>query len=150
MSKSVLLFDLMTKRYGQQPIADQAAYEGKLTLNTQVLYVRLRGLRVQLRQRLHRAAACSLREVHPATIYTRIMITKTNERKSEESITKVDFAVAGIHALDTTTRQYGVVLGPSTLQLTEYIDAANASIFAMLRPGSYFISSRVCMPPPGT
>lgn len=75
------------------------------------------------------------------------MIAITNERKSEEGITNADFAVTGIHDLDPTVRQYGVVLGLSTLQLIEDIDAVNASIFAMLRPGSYFISSRVCMTP---
>ncbi|MEX0619483.1 MAG: class I SAM-dependent methyltransferase [Pseudohongiellaceae bacterium] len=150
MGQGALIFNLMARRYSRQPIADQKAYEKKLEITRKYLTPESEvfefGCGTGSTALLH---APHVKHIH-AVDYAAKMIEIANEKRAEDGIDNVSFAVADIDDMPVDKEHYHVVLGLNILQLMEDLDEPLAKVHAMLKPGGYFISSSVCIEkPPG-
>ncbi len=144
MTASAKFWDKIAKKYAKSPVANQQAYEAKLTKTreyfTPMSEVFEFGCGTGTTALLH---APFVKHIH-ATDISEGMLEIARERQAEQNIENVTFEQGTLDDLDIADETYNVVLGLNILHLLE--DRINAldKIYRILKPGGVFISSTFC------
>lgn len=135
----------MSDRYYRQPIADEASYRVKLEATRALLRPDMDllefGCGTGGTAILH---APHIRHIW-AIDFSEPMLEKARAQAQAAGVENVTFERADITGLAVPDESFDMVLGLSILHLLEDPDAVIAKVFAMLRPGGYFISSTACL-----
>ncbi len=145
MTAKSSFWDRIAKRYAKQPIADQAAYERKLSITREFLAsdsdVLEFGCGTGGTAILH---APFVKQITAIDI-SENMIKIARGKAKETDIENVEFRCCDMDDLVLMGASYDVVLGLSILHLMEDMDATVSKVFDVLKPGGYFISSTICL-----
>jgi ubiquinone/menaquinone biosynthesis C-methylase UbiE len=147
MVQGSLFWDEIAERYAQKPVANPAAFERKIAITR----ARMRPNHVVLdigcgTGSLVLRLASSAAEVHGLD-FSAEMIRIANQKRSAQGLTNVTFHAG---SFDDSFAQFGPasldgICAYSLLHLVEDRAQALARIFALLKPGGFFVSSTVCL-----
>ena len=145
MQQAVRFWDRIADRYAAKPIADEEAYEHKLSVTRRHLRPDMNMLELGCGTggTAIRHAPC-VRHVRAVDISPR-MIEIAKGRAYDANVRNVSFEVAAVEDLDVADESVSVVLGMSLLHLLDDKEAAIARIHRMLKPGGVFVSSTACI-----
>ena len=145
MKEPAKFWDWMAKRYSRQPIADEAAYQEKLS-----------------RTRHHFTPECQVLEIGCGTGSTAIahapyaghihatdispnMLSIAREKASAEGLANISFEQVSLCGLEGKAASWDVILGLSVLHLLPDMDRDIALAHMLLKPGGVFITSSPCI-----
>ena len=145
MKEQAKFWDWMAKRYSRQPIADEAAYQEKLS-----------------RTRHHFGPECQVLEIGCGTGSTAIahapyvghihatdisakMLSIAREKASAEGLANISFEQASLCDLEGKAASWDVILGLSVLHLLPDMDRDIARAHTLLKPGGVFVTSSPCI-----
>lgn len=145
MSSKSRFWDMIAKRYAKSPVADEAAYQKKLSITQEYLRPDMHVLEF--------GCGTGSTAIQHAPYVKRIlaidisnkMLNIAKARAQESGISNIDFEQGDIDALYETDRTYDVVMGMSVLHLLQDHDAALKTVHSLLKPGGIFISSTACL-----
>ena len=145
MKEQAKFWDWMAKRYSRQPIADEAAYQEKLS-----------------RTRHHFGPECQVLEIGCGTGSTAVahapyvghihatdisakMLSIAREKASAEGLANISFEQASLCDLEGKAASWDVILGLSVLHLLPDMDRDIARAHTLLKPGGVFVTSSPCI-----
>ena len=145
MKEQAKFWDWMAKRYSRQPIADEAAYQEKLS-----------------RTRHHFGPECQVLEIGCGTGSTAVahapyvghihatdisakMLSIAREKASAEGLANISFEQASLCDLEGKAASWDVILGLSVLHLLPDMDRDIALAHMLLKPGGVFVTSSPCI-----
>jgi len=139
------IWDRFAKGYAEQPIADQEAYEKKLSLTQQYLKKDMEVLE-------YGCGTGGTSIIHApfvkhilATDISGKMLEAAQKRLEESPVKNVEFQQVSIDQLELEKESKDVVLGLSILHLLKNRDEAIAKTYQWLKPGGLFVTSTTCM-----
>lgn len=145
MSESPKFWDKIAEKYAKSPIADEAAYQKKLSVTRSYLRPEMEllelGCGTGSTALLH---APYVRHIHAVDISSK-MLAIAEEKATAQNITNVTFEQAGIGDFQAPNETYDGILALSVLHLLESKEAAIAKARRMLKPGGLFITSTACL-----
>lgn len=145
MADESRFWDRLSDRYSGQPIADEASYRKKLEV-TQAL---MRPDMEMLEFGCGTGGTAIAHAPHVARIraidFSEEMLAKARAAAEQAGVHNISFERADIVDLVVPDESYDMVLGLSVLHLLKDPDAAIAKVYAMLRPGGYFVSSTAAL-----
>ncbi len=145
MTESPKFWDKIAEKYAKSPIADQAAYEKKLSVTRDYLRPEMEllelGCGTGSTALLH---APYVQHIQAIDISSK-MIAIARAKAAEQNITNVTFTQSTIGAYQAPNETYDAVLALSVLHLLESKEAAIAKVRRMLKPGGLFITSTACL-----
>ena len=143
--RTVRFWDKIAARYARSPVADEAAYQRKLTVTQSYMRPEMEvfefGCGTGSTALVH---APYVRHIQATDISDR-MLDFARAKAADAGVTNVSFARASIEEWDPGETRYDMVMGHSILHLLEDKEAALAKVHDMLKPGGLFVSSTVCM-----
>jgi len=143
MAQAAQFWNKVAEKYSKQPIADEAAYQKKLTVTRDYLRPDMDVLEIGCGTGstaiLH---APYVKHIH-AIDFSANMIAIAQGKA--EHIDNVTFEQATIEQLDIPAQSLDVVLGLSILHLLKDKEAAIARVYQILKPGGVFVTSTPCI-----
>lgn len=138
-------WDRLADKYARQPIADEAAYQTKLSVT--------RGYFRPDMSLLELGCGTGGTAISHAPFVAHIRALDFSERMLDiarnkaraAGVDNVTFEQADISALSEPADSYDIVLGLSILHLLRDPDAVIGKVHTMLRPGGLFITSTTCL-----
>ena len=145
MDPSAKFWDRIAERYSKRPIADEAAYEKKLTVTRQYLRPDSSVLEFGCGTGSTAIAlAPYVAQILGIDISAK-MIEIAQRKASSANVANVTFEQKSIDNLTTPDQSLDAVLGLSILHLVEDRDAIIQKVYNMLKPGGVFVSSTACI-----
>lgn len=145
MKVSAKFWDKLAERYAAKPIADQAAYEKKLSLTRERLRPDMDVLELGCGTGgtaiLHAPYVRHIR----ATDVSPKMLEIARHKADAANVSNVTFEVAEVDALEAEPASLDAILALSLLHLLEDRDRAISRVNELLKPGGIFVSSTVCL-----
>lgn len=145
MSHPSTFWDRIAKRYARQPVADEAAYQKKLSVTRQHLassnHVLEFGCGTGTTAIYH---APVVADVHAIDISAN-MLAIAKQKATDSGVDNISFEQADLHELTCPNASWDVVLGMSILHLVANKDAEIQRAYELLKPGGVFITSTVCI-----
>lgn len=141
---SASFWDKIASKYAKKPVADQAAYDAKLTRLRALVRAEDRMLEIGCgtgSTALHLAP--DIAEV-TATDISREMIAIAERKRMETNASGVRFRQAAAD-LRLGEAPFDIVTAFSLLHLVEDVSAVLAAVYAQTRPGGLFVSKTVCL-----
>ena len=143
--RAARFWNRIAKKYARSPISDEASYQRKLE-ETQAL---MRPDMQVLEFGCGTGSTAITHAAHVAQItaidISHEMIAIAQNKAAEAQIENIDFIVSDIGEFVGAEQKYDMILGLSILHLTPDRDATLKSVYEMLEPGGYFISSTPCI-----
>ena len=144
MAPSAKFWDRIALKYAKQPVADEAAYEKKLSV-TQAYFrpdweVLEFGCGTGSTAITH---SPHVRHIRAIDISPR-MIEIAAGKAAAANTSNISFEVGTIEELEAPEASYDAVLGLSILHLLEDWEGAIAKVHRMVKPGGIFVSSTFC------
>ena len=138
-------WDKIADKYARQPVADEAAYQQKLTVTQQYLRPDMEVLEF--------GCGTGSTAIVQAPFVKHILATDISERMLEiargkaeaAKIDNVTFECAAIDTFTAPDETYDVIMGHSILHLLADKEAVIAKVRRMLKPGGVFVSSTVVL-----
>ena len=138
-------WDRMAKRYSEQPVADEAAYQKKLQVTREYLQPDMEVLEFGCGTG-STAIAHALYVKHILAIDISSKMLEIAQGKADANkIENITFKQSTIDDFSAPDRTFDVVMGHSILHLLDNKEAAIAKVHKMLKPGGIFVSSTVCI-----
>lgn len=145
MSESPKFWDKIAEKYAKSPIADEAAYQKKLSVTRSYLRPEMEllelGCGTGSTALLH---APFVRHIHAVDISSK-MLDIAREKASAQNIPNVSFEQSAIGDFQAPSESYDAILALSVLHLVENKEAVIAKARRMLKPGGLFITSTACL-----
>ncbi|MBE9029307.1 class I SAM-dependent methyltransferase [filamentous cyanobacterium LEGE 11480] len=145
MAQASQFWDKIAAKYAQQPIADHAAYQKKLTVTRDYLQPDMELLEIGCGTGstaiLH---APYVKHIH-AIDFSANMIAIAQGKAEAEHIHNVTFEQASIENINSADQSLDAVLGLSILHLLKHQEAAITRVYQMLKPGGIFVTSTPCI-----
>lgn len=145
MAVASKFWDRLADHYARQPIADEDAYRTKLKVtqgyfrpDMQVLEF---GCGTGGTAIVHAPFVRHIRAID----FSERMLEIARAKAADAGVDNVTFERADIADLAAVDGRYDAVLGLSILHLLADKDAVIAKVFAMLKPGGFFVSSTTCI-----
>ena len=145
MSDSTRFWDRIAERYSKRPVADEAAYQEKLT--TTRTYFQPDSEVLEFGCGTGSTAISHspyVRSIHATDISSK-MLEIARENADREGIENVTFEQTTIEQIDVPDQSLDAVLGLSILHLLENKEEAIAKVHRVLKPGGVFITSTPCI-----
>lgn len=145
MDMTSRFWDKAADKYSRSKIADEAAYQKKLSITRQLFRPDMDllelGCGTGSTAILH---APHVRHI-TATDFSRAMLDIAEQRARDANVDNIAFRQADINHFDAGGETYDMVLTLSVLHLLKRPDLAITRIHEMLKPGGYFVSSTACL-----
>ncbi|MDB9527665.1 class I SAM-dependent methyltransferase [Oscillatoria sp. CS-180] len=145
MAQSNQFWDKIAEKYSKQPIADEAAYQKKLTITRDYFHPDMDvlefGCGTGSTAILHAPYVKHIRAID----FSKNMIAIAQGKAEAEHINNVTFEQATIEDLDIPNQSLDAVLGLSILHLLKDKERAIAQVYQMLKPGGVFVTSTACI-----
>ncbi len=144
MSSKAFIWNVMAKRYANQPIADPVAYQKKLEHTQQYFTPESRVLEFG-------CGTGSTAIYHASKVghilgvdISDAMLNIARDKKAEAALTNVNFEKCTLLDLENSA-DWDVILGMSILHLVPDISAHLEKTYELLKPGGVFVSSTMCL-----
>ena len=138
-------WDWMAERYARQPIADEAAYQEKLSRTRQYFSPECRVLEFGCGTGSTAIAhAPFVGRIHATDISVK-MIAIAGEKASAAGLSNISFEQTSLSDLGGESASWDVVLGMSILHLVPDMAADIFLVHKLLKPGGVFVSSSPCI-----
>lgn len=145
MADPARFWDRIADKYARSPVSDEAAYRTKLDETQKRLSAGMRVLEVGCGTGSTAIEhAPHVDRIH-ATDFSPRMIEIAGEKARAAGVDNIDFEVASLAEVAARDTRYDAVLALSVLHLVDDLDAALASIHALLEPGGLFVSNTACL-----
>ena len=132
-------------RYARQPLADEAAYQRKLTMTRERLAPDMDVLEIGCGTGSTAIAhAPHVREIHAVDVSSRMLEIAAAKAK-DAGATNIRFEECAVDTLDVPDDRYGAVLALSILHLVADRERTLRQVFRVLEPGGLFISNTACI-----
>jgi len=142
---STSFWDRIADRYAKKPVADESAYEKKLSITRRYLHDDAAVLEVGCGTGTTAIRhAPNVAHVHATDISAR-MIEIANQRADEAGVDNVTFEQTALEDVDLPDASVDVVLALSLLHLVADREAAIASLHRWLKPGGVLVTSTACL-----
>lgn len=145
MVKSTQFWNKIADKYAKQPIADEAAYQKKLTVTRNYFCLDMEVLEIGCGTGstaiLHAPYVKHIRAID----FSANMLTIARGKAEAKQIDNVTFEQSTIEELDVPDQSLDAVLALSILHLLRDKEGAIAKVYQMLKPGGIFVSSTICM-----
>jgi len=138
-------WDRIAEKYAKQPVADEAAYQRKLTVTRDYLHPDMEVLEFGCGTGSTALVHAPYVKHISAIDLSAKMIEIARGKAAAAEISNVTFEQLSIDELDAPDHTYDAVLGLSILHLLRDMDGVIAKVLRMLKPGGVFVSSTVCM-----
>ena len=145
MATQQAFWNRLADRYAAQPVADEAAYQTKLTTTR-------RHLRPEMALFEFGCGTGSTALVHAPFVrhiraidFSDRMIEIAKDKAEQAGIGNVSFETGSIESVELAPESLDMVLGMSILHLLKDKSAAIAKSYRALKPGGLFISSTACL-----
>ena len=138
-------WDRIALNYSKKPIADEAAYQQKLTVTRGYFRPDMELLEIGCGTGSTAIKhAPYVKHIHAIDISAK-MIAIAEERKAEAKVENVSFEQATMEHYQAPAGSVDMVLALSLLHLLEDKESAIGKIYTMLKPGGIFVSSTACL-----
>jgi ubiquinone/menaquinone biosynthesis C-methylase UbiE len=145
MDPSTKFWDRMAERYSKRPIADEAAYQKKLSVTREYFRPDWKVLEFGCGTGSTAIAhAPYVKQIRAIDISSK-MIEIAQGKADAANVENVNFEQATIDELSVPDQTYDAALGLSILHLVENKEAIIAKVYNMLKPGGVFVSSTACI-----
>jgi len=145
MDASPGFWDRIAKRYSNQPIADEAAYQKKLKITREYFQPGMEVLEFGCGTGSTAIAhAPYVKHIQAIDISSK-MLEIAQSKADAENIENVTFEQSTIAEVSVPDRTLDAVLGLSILHLLENKEEAIAKVHKMLKPGDIFVTSTICI-----
>ncbi|NEP14084.1 MAG: class I SAM-dependent methyltransferase [Symploca sp. SIO2C1] len=145
MNHSTKFWEKIAKRYSEQPIADEAAYQKKLQVTREYFQPNMEVLEFGCGTGSTAIThAPYVKHIHAIDISSN-MIKIAQGKAEAQNITNVTFEQLSIDELNVSDRTLDVVLGLSILHLLENKEEVITKVYQMLKPGGIFVTSTMCL-----
>ena len=145
MATSAKFWDRIAKRYAQNPVADEAAYQKKLQVTREYLRPDMEVLEIGCGTGSTAIDhAPHVKHIHATDISPR-MIEIAQGKADAAGIHNVTFETLAIDDIERPDASLDAVLALSVLHLVEDRAAAINSVHAWLKHGGIFVTSTVCL-----
>jgi len=145
MTDSSRFWDRIAARYARKPVADEAAYQKKLTVTREYLRPDMEvfefGCGTGSTAILH---APHVKEIRAIDISEK-MLEIARGKAEAAGVGNVRFEQSDIDAFSAPDGSFDAVLGLSILHLLDDRRTAIAKVYRMLKPGGVFVSSTACL-----
>jgi ubiquinone/menaquinone biosynthesis C-methylase UbiE len=145
MAVASKFWDRLADHYARQPIADEDAYRTKLKVTQGYFRPDMEVLEFGCGTGgtaiIHAPFVRHIRAID----FSEKMLEIARAKAVDAGVENVSFERADIAELTAADGRYDAVLGLSILHLLADKDAVIAKVFAMLKPGGYFVSSTTCI-----
>ena len=145
MAHKAAVWDKMAEKYSRQPIANQKAYEIKLDLTREYFTPESEVLEFGCGTGGTALLHAPYVKHIDATDVSSEMIRIAKERRDEQGIDNVHFAVADMDDYSVEPDRYDAVLGLNILHLLDDRHKVMRNVFRTLKPGGHFITSTFCL-----
>jgi len=144
-TQSDRFWDRIAARYARSPIADEAAYQHKLSKTREYLKADMEVLELGCgtgsTALLHAPYVKHIR----ATDLSEKMLEIARDKAAKTNANNITFEQATVEDLQTDDNSVDVILTLSLLHLLKDRHAGIAKIYKTLKPGGVFVSSTVCL-----
>ena len=145
MAQSTQFWDKIADKYAKQPIADEAAYQKKLSVTRDYFHPDMEVLEIGCGTGstaiLHAPYVKHIRAID----FSENMLAIAQVKAEAEHINNVTFEQAAIEDIAIPDQSLDMVLGLSILHLLKDRESAIARVYQMLKPGGFFVTSTVCI-----
>ena len=143
--KDARFWDNIADSYSRKPIADEEAYEIKLSITREYLAPNTRIFEFGCG-----TGSTALRHAPfvghvDATDISPEMIAIAQQKARTENVSNVDFYTGDIAEMDVEGESYDAILGLSILHLLKDREAVIRKVHRMLKPGGIFVTSTACL-----
>ena len=145
MHPDARFWDKIADKYSKRPIADEAAYERKLSISKDYFRADMDVLEFGCGTggtALHHAP--NVASIHAIDVSPRMIEIAKNKQASAKA-ENVNFEVGSIETLDVPDQSYDAILAMSVLHLLQDKEMVINKVYRLLRPGGVFISSTACI-----
>lgn len=145
MAQSTFIWNLMAKRYAKAPIADEEAYQKKLTITRQYLNPSTRLLEFGCGTGSTAIAHAPYTAHVLATDFSKNMLQIARDKAEAAELKNIEFKQIAVEDIEMPAESFDVVLGMSILHIVENMDEVIQKVQKLLKPGGIFITSTVCL-----
>ena len=145
MTQLSKFWDRHAKGYAKRPVADEAAYQKKLTVTQGYLEPDMEVLEFGCGTGTTAINHAPFVRHIRATDISRKMLEIARAKAESGGIENVTFEQSSIDELNADDESYDAVMGHSILHLLENKEIAIASAYRMLKPGGVFVTSTACL-----
>lgn len=143
--KDTRFWDNIADSYSRKPVADEEAYEIKLSITREYLTPNAKVFEFGCG-----TGSTALRHAPfvghvDATDLSPEMIAIARQKADEAGVSNVNFYTADIASMEPQEETYDVILGLSILHLVKDKDAVMRKVHRMLKPGGVFVTSTACL-----
>ncbi len=139
------MWDKMAKRYSEQPVANEAAYQKKLQVTREYLRPDMEVLEFGCGTgSIAIAHAAHVKHIQAIDISSK-MLDIARDRVGAKKIENITFEQSSIDDFSAPDQTFDAVMGHSILHLLDNKEAAIAKVHKMLKPGGIFITSTICI-----
>lgn len=139
------MWDKMAKRYSEQPVANEAAYQKKLQVTREYLRPDMEVLEFGCGTGSTAIAhAAHVKHIQAIDISSK-MLDIARDRVGAKKIENITFEQSSIDDFSAPDQTFDAVMGHSILHLLDNKEAAIAKVHKMLKPGGIFITSTICI-----
>jgi 2-polyprenyl-3-methyl-5-hydroxy-6-metoxy-1,4-benzoquinol methylase len=138
-------WDRAAARYSRSPIADEAAYQTKLSMTREYMDSDMSVLEFACGTGSTALLHAPYVKTIDAIDVSGNMIAIAQEKAEAADITNVSFSKSAIEQFDAPVGSFDMVMAMSILHLLADRQAAIAKVFSFLKPGGTFVSSTVCL-----
>ncbi|MEE8306675.1 MAG: class I SAM-dependent methyltransferase [Gammaproteobacteria bacterium] len=145
MNPSAKFWDRIAERYSKRPIADEAAYQKKLSVTREYFRPDWKLLEFGCGTGSTAIAhAPYVKQIRAIDISSK-MIEIAQGKADAANVENVNFEQATIDELSVPDQTFNAVLALSILHLVQNKEAIIAKVYNMLKPGGVFVSSTACI-----
>lgn len=145
MTHSSKFWDWMASRYAKQAIADETAYQKKLSLAQQYFDINSRLLEFGCgtgSTAIHHAQAAG--HIHATDISSKMLAIAETKAKAA-GLNNISFEQTDLLELKSANQSWDAIFAMSILHLVADKEAEIKKTYELLKPGGVFISSTICI-----
>ena len=145
MAPKPFVWNFFAKGYAKRPVPDAAAYQHKLDVTRQYLSADAKVLEIGCgtgtTALYHAPVVGHIRAID----FSIKMIAIARQKAETAGVTNVDFEISALEDLADAPDTYDMIMAHSILHLVDDRGSVLRRCHAMLKPGSVFVSSTVCI-----
>jgi len=145
MNSSARFWNRIATRYSKKPVPDEEIYKKKLEITQSYFRPEMKLLEIGCGTGSTALTHAPLVSHILAIDFSEKMIELAEAKRISAGIQNVEFECRTIEALNAPDNSFDVVLGLSILHLLESWDETIQTVYSLLKPGGWFISSTACI-----
>ncbi len=145
MDMTAKFWNLMAKGYSKQPVADEAAYQKKLSVTREYLKPDMEVLEFGCGTGSTAIAHAPYVKNILAIDVSSKMLEIAQSKTEAKNIKNITYKHSAIDAFSVPNKTLDAVLGLSILHLLDNKEEIVAKVHKMLKPGGVFITSTICI-----